>query len=290
MLFKKFLKHFIYKKQLLKIYNYYLDFIYRIKTKGIYDKKDLKIIEQHEENICLKTNQIDKRTKLKAKIYNINQKIDASKFYKIDINKFVGFEGNHFLSGSDPLVETARELVTNPKREYNETFLYKYFQDFQPKSIGEFYNLKKSNKLYSIKSTKGFHPWSNKFPIGFRAGFFGPKDNSSIKFRMIRLKNLVNNIEKYGYVPYDDDIIEGYILKKKKDYRFLVTAGHHRVSVMSLMHSMDNRRFKYLAAKFKPYPPNNLLIYEENDILKWPAVKNEFISKDDALEMFYKFF
>lgn len=290
MLLKKLFKKFIFKKQLLKIYDYIFNLKYRIKTKGVYDRKDHEEIAKHEKNICLQSNQIDKRDKLNAEIFNINNEIDISKVYKIKINKFVGFEGNHFLSGNDPLVETTREIVINSRIKFNKTFLYKYFQSFQPKSIGEFYNLKKSNKLHTIKSTKEFHPWSNNFPIGFRAGFFGPKDDSSIKFRAIRLKNLVKNIKKFGYVPSKADIIEGYILKKKEDYRFLVTAGHHRVSVMSLIHLMDKRKFKYLKAKFKSYPPNNFLIFKEEDIMKWPAVKSKFISQEDALEMFNKFF
>ena len=241
-------------------------------------------------NIFLKNNKISKRVPLKSEIFNINKNIDSSKIYRIRINKFVGFEGNHFLSGTDPLVETARQIERKPNIEFYDTFLYRYFKDFKPKTIGEFYNLKLSNKLYSVKSTKEFHPWNNNYPYGFRAGFFGPKDDSSIKFRTLRIKNLLKNIKRYGYVPSDQDIIEGYILKKKNDYRFLVTAGHHRVSVMSLIHVLDKSLFKSLPVKLKAFPPSKFLTIDENNISKWPAIKSKFLSVDDSLEMFNKFF
>ena len=290
MLLKKLLKNFIYKKQLLKIYDFIFNLIYKIKTKGIYDKKEIDLIKEHEENIFLKTNQIARRNHIKTENFNLQKSTDSSKIYKFKINKFVGFEGNHFLSGNDPLVETARQLLDNPNIKTNDTYLYKYFKDFKPKSIGEFYNLNQSNKLYSVKSTKGFHPWSDSSPKGFRAGFFGPKDKSSIRFRTLRLRNLLENISKFGYIPSKEDIIEGYILKKKEDYRFLVTAGHHRVSVMSLMHLIDNNIFEYLTARIKSFPPSEMLTFDEKDVENWPAVKNKFLSVKDSLEMFNKFF
>ncbi len=290
MLLKKLLKNFIYKKQLLKIYDFIFNLIYKIKTKGIYDKKEIDLIKEHEENIFLKTNQIARRNHIKTENFNLQKSTDSSKIYKFKINKFVGFEGNHFLSGNDPLVETARQLLDNPNIKTNDTYLYKYFKDFKPKSIGEFYNLNHSNKLYSVKSTKVFHPWSDSSPKGFRAGFFGPKDKSSIRFRTLRLRNLLENISKFGYIPSKEDIIEGYILKKKEDYRFLVTAGHHRVSVMSLMHLIDNKIFEYLTARIKSFPPSEMLTFDEKDVENWPAVKNNFLSVKDSLEMFNKFF
>ena len=290
MLLKKLLKNFIYKKSLLKLYDFIFNLLYIIKTKGIYDKKEVYIIKEHEKNIFLTTNQIAQRDHIKAENFNLQKAIDSSRLYRFKINKFVGFEGNHFLSGKDPLVETARQLLDNPNIKTVDTYLYKYFKDFKPKSIGEFYNLNNSNKLYSVKSTKGFHPWSDSFPKGFRAGFFGPKDESSVRFRTLRLRNLLENISKFGYVPSKEDIIEGYILKKKEDYRFLVTAGHHRVSVMSLMHLIDNNIFEYLTARIKSFPPSELLTFDEEDVENWPAVKNKFLSAKDSLEMFNKFF
>ena len=290
MLLKKLLKNFIYKKQLLKIYDFIFNFIHRIKTKGIYDKKEVEIIKEHEKNIFLTINQIAERDPIKGQKFNLKLIINPSNIYQFKISKFVGFEGNHFLSGKDPLVETARQLLDNPNIKTNDTYLFKYFKDFKPKSIGAFYNLNKSNKLYSVRSTKEFHPWHDSFPKGFRAGFFGPKDESSIRFRILRLRNLLENISNYGYVPSKDDIIHGYILKKKKDYRFLVTAGHHRVSIMSLMHLIDKNKFEYLTAQVKSFPPSELLTFDEEDVENWPAVKNKFLSIKDSLEMFNKFF
>lgn len=287
---KKLVKNFIFKKQILKFYDYFLNLIYRIKVKGIYDKKDNAIIEEHKKNIFLKSNQISQRIPIKNQFFIISKNIDSSNIYKIKINKFVGIEANHFLSGSDPLVETARQILEEPNIKFYNTFLYEYFKNFRPKSLGEFYNLKLSNKLHSVKSTKEFHPWLNEYPRGFTPGFFGPKDDSSIKFRVIRLKNLVKNIKKYGYMPSNKDIIEGYILKNKKDYRFVVIAGHHRVSVMSIMHILDKSLFKYLPVKFKAFPPSKLITFNEEEILKWPAIKSNFLSVEDSLEMFNKFF
>ena len=211
----------------------------------ILDKKSEEELEKHKNNFYLET--IESRTDI-LEINNIdifNPLVDNIVF-KVNIKKFSSIDGSYYYSGNDPLVNTSKELLKSKTENisYNESYLYKYYNAFQPKTHGEVFNLKKENKLHTIESTNTFYPWIHEIPTNkFRAGLFGPKDITNVKHRIIRLKNIINNIEAFGYIPSKNDIVTGYILLKKDDYRFLITGGHHRVAVMTAMNMLNKELF-----------------------------------------------
>jgi hypothetical protein len=254
----------------------------------ILDKKSEKELLKHKSNFYEKN--LSNRKKLNiTNIFSVDN-INTNDIFKVNIKKFSGFEGSYYFNGNDPLVNTAKQLIENNDINLNETYLKNYYDNFQPKTYGEVYHLKKENKLHQLESTNHFHPWINKYPTNqFRAGLFGPKDITNVEHRVIRLKNIINNIKKYGYTSSNDDIIEGYILLKDNDYRFLITGGHHRVAVLTVMHMLDKNKYNKILVKFEQ-KRSKVKIVKEKDVQNWPGVKSGYINEFDSLEMFNSYF
>lgn len=261
----------------------------------IFDKKSNEELNKHRgnpySNDILNTNRIILNQE-NFKLFDLNNLNSKDMIFNVNIKKFSGFEGHYYYNDNDSLVITAIQLIKNINLKPNESYLFEYFNNFQPKTYGDVYCLNKKNKLHTLEQTNHFHPWIHSGPTNtFRAGLFGPKHITCVEHRMLRLKNLINNINDYEYNPSSHDIIEGYILLKKDDYRFLITGGHHRVAVLTAMHMMDIRKNKYNEILVK-YEQNrtSVKIVRESDVENWPGVKSGWLSKDDALEMFYSYF
>ncbi len=255
---------------------------------SILDKKSDEELLKHKSNFYKKY--LISRKKINILTVFSVDNIKTNDILKIDIKKFSGFEGSYYYSNNDPLVNTTKEILNDDKIQPEKTFLFKYYNTFQPKTYGEVYHLKKNNKLHKLESTNHFHPWVNKKPTNkFRAGLFGPKDITNVEHRIIRLKNIISNIREFGYIPSDDDIIEGYILLKKDDYRFLITGGHHRVAVMTAMNMNNKDLFNDVIVKYE-INRSKVKVVNENEVDSWPGVKSGFLNNTDALEMFNSYF
>ena len=244
------------------------------------DYKSSEELNKHKKNLYL------------SNIINRTDIIDTTKTINMNIRCFSGFEGHYYYNGRDPLVNTAKELLNNINLKPEESYLFKYYEDFKPNTYGELYCLSQENKLHKLSSTTFFHPWIHEYPTKeYRPGLFGPKHITNVQHRMIRLTNLINNIKNYGYKPSLDDIVEGYILyKTKDDYRFLITSGHHRVAVLTAIHmNNDNKDYDNIRVKFDTTRVK-VKIVKIDDINNWPGVKSGYLSNKDALEMFNKYF
>lgn len=256
---------------------------------NIFDKKTEEELLKHKNNFY-KSNLIN-RTKNNIKnIFSKNNIITNNEIFLVNIKKFSGFEGSYYFNGKDPLVNTALQLLKNKNLNYKESYLYNYYNNFQPKTYGDVYHLSKKNKLNILESTNHFHPWIHSSPTNqFRPGLFGPKDITNVIHRITRLKNLIENINNYGYIPTNEDIIEGYILLKDNDFRFLITGGHHRVAVLTSLYMNQNINYENLEVKYDNSRVK-VKIINQKDISNWPGVKSKYLSEEDALEMFNCYF
>ena len=156
--------------------------------------------------------------------YNHGKDINEN-IFKVDINKFTGFDGYYTFNGQAPLLRVI-QICKNPNLNVNESYLYEFYRDFQPKNYGELYNLNVKNSLYNLPSELQFKPWVNTFvdTKKIRKAIFGPCGFKEVEHRLIRLKNIFKNVIEFGYAPSEKDIIKGYILRSKDDYRFLITS------------------------------------------------------------------
>lgn len=197
-----------------------------------------KEILKHEANFYEK--QIKDRTELS---------FDNSLNLKID--KLVLDNSLSLCDPVNPLVMTTKELLLDPKIQLEETSLFKFFQIFKPKNLMEVLllntedtHIKDFTRLSNLNQYTLFYPWFHKYPQRFLVpGMFGPKDISFPKLRYIRLKNLIFLIQKYDYVPSKDDQICGYKLVNDNDFRFVITAGSHRSSVLK---AFDKKKISQL--------------------------------------------
>jgi len=261
----------------------------------ILDKKSEEEIARHKSNFYRKG--LSSRGVVGSdSFFSLENIISDHSLFRVPIDKFSGFEGHHY-NDHDPLVRTSLELLENSDLEYSQSFLFNYYKSFQPQTYGEVYRLKKDNKLHTLSQTSFFHPWIHSTPTSeFRQGLFGPKHITNVIHRMTRLKNLINNINKFGYIPDANDIVKGYILLKNNDYRFLITSGHHRVAVMAAINILDNSKFNNILVKYET-KRSNIKIVRSAEARSWPGVirsiidpKGGFLMENDALEMFNAYF
>lgn len=159
---------------------------------NILDKKSEKELLKHQKNYF--KDQLNNRDNIKNK-FKIDNITLTNDFFLINIKKFSGFEGCfYYYSGHNPLVNTTKQLLNQHNLKPEDSYLFTYYNQFQPKTYGQVYNLNPKNKLHQLKSTDYFHPWIHPIPTNiFRGGLFGPKDISIVKLRLIRLQNLINN-------------------------------------------------------------------------------------------------
>ena len=188
------------------------------------------------------------------------------------------------------MLKTAIEIYKNPLINIKDSYLHNYYEKFQPKNFGEVYNLNKNNILYDLPSLLDFKPWLDEFPDYKKnsKGIFGPPVINEIEHRLTRLKNLFTNIEKFGYLSTESDVIKGYLLLLKDDYKFLITSGHHRVAVLKTLNIFYKGKYGQILVKFDSKRASKKVINIKN-IDKWPGIISSYCSEDDALEFFYKF-
>ena len=99
-------------------------------------------------------------------------------------------------------------------------------------------------------------------------------------------------INKYSYIPNKNDCIEGYILidNDNDDYRFVVTSGTHRSSVLNAMNILDKFSHK-VPVKFDQIRVDNKnFVINKKNVKNWPAVKSGFLKIDEANLFFESFF
>ena len=223
--------------------------------------------------------------------YNyIFKKEITKKQFNIQINKFIGYEGSYIYECEAPLFKSAKEIYKNPRINFKNSYLFKFYEKFQPQNYGELYKLSEKNSLYNLSSNIDFKPWINDFPNyeSKSKGIFGPFDKNEIEHRITRLKNLFFNINKFGYLPTDKDIIKGYLLIIEDDYKFLITSGHHRVAVLKAINYFQKDKYTKVLVSFET-KRSNIKIVDIRNIKKWPALTSLFCSEEDAIEFLKKF-
>ena len=221
--------------------------------------------------------------------YSLEKKIPLN-YFNIKIDKFIGYQGSYVYEESAPLLKSAIEIYKNPSISIEESYLHNFYEQFQPKNYGELYKLNKNNMLYNLPSLLDYKPWLNEFPDYKKKskGLFGPSEKNEIEHRLTRLKNLFINIEKFGYLSTEKDVIKGYLLLLKDDYKFLITSGHHRVAVLKTLNIFYKGRYDQILVKFDSKRTSKKVINIKN-IQKWPGIISSYCSEDDALEFFYKY-
>ena len=267
----------------LLFFNYLINFLYQ---KIKYQKNFLYTIPEneilkHEKNFY--ENQIKQRKKIK-----LNNTIN------IQLDKLVFDNSINLSDPINPLVLTAKEIIKNANINLEDTSIYKFYTLFKPQNFKEVFFISSKDSFFRLNRLgqfELFYPWHHKYPQRFLVpGMFGPKNTLVPKLRFIRLKNLVYLIQKYGYNPSNYDHICGYKLSYQNDYRFVITAGSHRSSVIKALNFNNNNKTKIDVKYDSLRVKNGLFVVKLEDIHLWPGVRSGYFSKEEAKEMFLSFF
>lgn len=199
--------------------------------------------------------------------------------------------------GWHPFTATIKENLQNPEITYSESILKRFYDTFQPKNRQEQWLEEEVEEIKPLSQGWPIRPWDighKRIPkqymterIKERKGnqHFGP---NSLAFGEDQYKRLINTykmIQMNGFHPeiFPDGYLNGVLLVKDDDYRFLLIEGQHRIPALSLM------GVKNLYCQFNPqkqYP--RIVNYDE--IESWAQVSNGLYTKEVAEKIFIKYF
>ncbi|MCC5921159.1 MAG: hypothetical protein LAT68_02190 [Cyclobacteriaceae bacterium] len=178
--------------------------------------------------------------------------------------------------------------------------LQKYFNNFQPKNLNHLLGLNLKSEIMEIDIDCHFFPWES---YNYKTSFisrkimmrkeyipnseedkyqdedgwkgFGPVSDRLVSSEVKRLNNIYESVlhhgwqDKYGFIG-------AFILKKGNTFKLVPAGGWHRLAVKIFIGE------KYIDVKIKK--GQNHVIYEESH--KWPGVKLEYYSEEDAKSVF----
>ena len=187
-------------------------------------------------------------------------------------------------SAGNPLRDTAAVYAETGSTEKARAFLASFYELFQPKTLAE--ALFRTNEpslapLTELSPYTQFQPWrlsTRISPKHLAVGSqnFGPVAAKKLDLEVRKLTSYVDSIRKRGYRPdlYAKRAIQGYFLLHGDEYRFLVTNGMHRTSVLAALGETT------LAADFDPRRPRFI---DSARLAMWPQVKSGFCSAAVAM-------
>jgi len=223
---------------------------------------------------------------------------EQSDLVYIRLEKITTINGWSYGSDREPLTTTAEELIQNPKLHFRQTTLHRFYKAFQPKTFAESFFIEGFQELDTILPYYYFRPWIHSKPSPHLSGeLFGPKHDSNVQHRVYRMINLIELLSKYSYIPTMDDIITGYVLKRADDFRLVLSAGHHRMAVISALARLgfvQNDRLLVKIDKMHAQKSGGEIdqnwLFDRQDSKRWPAVALGYISEKGALKIFDSFF
>lgn len=196
-------------------------------------------------------------------------KIDISKARNIIFFDYIEYH---------PFVKTLKQYKLNKNLNYKNSELFKFYNKFNPQNASQV--LFENDDLKSLINTSKFiivHPWNRfiikgekKLDLDHGCQYFGNVSNSKCKLEFKRLIKLYQKIKKHGY--HRNKFVNGYLLKKNNDYRFIVTGGNHRIAVLASL------GYKFIWVETKK-------IINIKDIRKQYELTN-----DEAIKIFNRFF
>jgi hypothetical protein len=263
------------------------------------DRKEIDELERHRQ--CPFKSRVRARAYDNAMIDPTSLELVSTRFFKANLDQpiLVRFDclrtyyGKTFTSQENPFTRTAIELIKDSTIEIPETFLFKFCNDFQPKSYGDIFGVSKGEVLGKLSPYSEFLPWIHEVPrLDKRPGVFGPKHETYVEHTVIRLRNLLSLIEKYSYIPSFGDMPMGYVLQSEKSWRFILTAGHHRMAVLGALKEAgvfpsDKIAVRGASGRFWSHEK---VVFKDSEAERWPGVKSGTISEIEAIELFHRFF
>ena len=147
-------------------------------------------------------------------------------------------------AGWHPLSATVRQFMQDDTTTYGTSILRNFYEVFRPETQCRAHfdaDLDHLQPLTRVCSRVVLEPWLSERRLfnnnnnGKGNQTFGPVTEEYGEAEFQRLRRLYDSLKKHGYRPERFGYIAGFFLRREHDYRFFVTAGIHRVAVLSAM-------------------------------------------------------
>lgn len=200
-------------------------------------------------------------------------------------------------------IRTIVEYFSGKRTTYEDSYLQRYYESFQPKNAAEFFGITVENdsKLLQVSAWAATLPWESIAPeekikrrienqvkeakdLGLNLDYadghnqFGPVSARKGEMEFSRLVLTAKSIARYGYQKK-----YGYptanLLIDNKNYVFNIRAGHHRVAAMCALDYDEIHLF---------LPATNIKRFSE--YFAWPGFLSEIFTLENIKEMKNKYF
>jgi hypothetical protein len=203
------------------------------------------------------------------------------------VNGFAFKDGWHFL------VATLKQYENSSNIKYEDTFLARYYECYQPENLQQALFGKSSNiyipQLLKYRDTQNAPmPWTPMFMLPNKyithRSDYGPKDRFSRygEQRFDKLVKIYESIKKDGFRKDENsqvsNHIKGILLKNNDNYKILVFNGNHRIAALS---ALGYQKIPFMFCR--KYP----VIVDIDNIDNWPCVRTGLYDKEVASKVFY---
>lgn len=180
-----------------------------------------------------------------------------------------------------------REYEQNGHIPPENSLLHRYYAKFRPSSLWEALTCIPKHELpgdFAGLPDWPALPWLNhRLTPEDGNQHFGTFTKSSVASHMIRCCDLYHKLRQEGYLPgdYRDGYIKGYFLKDGRDYRFVVTAGQHRMAVLAVL------GYDRFIARIQPGFPR---VADPAEADHWPQVAAGVYTREQAIRIMRLYF
>lgn len=212
--------------------------------------------------------------------------------FNVPIVITVGNFGFSFGQDTHPFVITITNDILYKNNSYKNSTLKEFYSAFCPSNLQEAYSENSNFPFSTLRQYPPFlrlEPWrcSEILISGHDNGQgnqnFGPVSKEKGEYEFSRLRSLVESIMSNGYNPEKTcaSNITGYFMRFNDEYRFRITDGVHRSSVLSAL------GYEKLKVQFDPKMPRVICYSDRHN---WPKVKQGKIDIETAEKMFEAYF
>jgi hypothetical protein len=218
-----------------------------------------------------------------------------NKVFTLPIDKIVsphffsyGQEGWHYYT------ELLRELNHSSSLLYGTSVLKRYYDLFQPNTVAEilFFDEPENapRQLQDMPALLIRDFWQldgsidevKSHLISEETQLFGPISEMYGEEQFIRCDNAYRLLKKHGYLPdrFEDGYIGGIFIFHNGDYRFVASAGKHRLGALSVLGYSE----------IMAHCPYKIKVLDSQNLQNWPTVRSGMFSENDMRRILDKCF
>lgn len=236
---------------------------------------------------------------LKLDRWFLNNVFDKKRIFYVHLNECIdefgnkfGKDGNHFFVSALRCGIDKSKILENLTQYYNENKI-KSVNEILEKDIGHIYG-----EMYFLPWEKDRVRSLEKFLTSHK---IGPTPKASVHIISNRLIKVFTKINFFGFHPFLLNCFPRVIkVKNGKSVKFIIRDGQHRVACLSykgfkkipVCYESDYWKpswvfiaiYNFLKQKKIDYSHPKMFSIDQID--DWPHVKNNVISKNDALKLF----